>query len=85
MGTDNFMRYLWATSFIMVAVGFVLIGAGVLGLLAPIALLLGLLSLWSGIVKLIVLRIWQRTLNAAVEEGPPAPPVRFPLRLGRRA
>jgi hypothetical protein len=85
MGTDNFMRYLWATSFIMVAVGFVLIGAGVLGLLAPIALVLGLLSLWSGIVKLIVLRIWQRTLNAAVEEGPPAPPVRFPLRLGRRA
>jgi uncharacterized membrane protein YphA (DoxX/SURF4 family) len=85
MGTDNFMRYLWATSFIMVAVGFVLFGAGVLGLLAPIALVLGLLSLWSGIVKLIVLRIWQRTLKAAVEEGPPAPPVRFPLRLGRRA
>ncbi len=85
MGTDNFMRYLWATSFIMVAVGLVLVVAGIIGALAPIALVLGLLSLWSGIVKLIVLRIWQRTLNAAVEEGPPSPPVRLPLRLGRRA
>lgn len=85
MGTDTFMRYLWATSIIMVAVGLILIVAGLLGTLSPIALVLGLLSLWSGVVKLIVLRIWQRTLNAAVEDGPPSPPVRFPLRLGRRA
>ncbi len=79
------MRYLWATSAIMVVVGLVLIIAGVSGALSQIALVLGLLSLWSGIMKLIVLRIWQRSLNAAVEEAPPAPPVRFPLRLGRRA
>jgi hypothetical protein len=85
MGIDKFMRYLWATSTIMVAVGVVLIVAGIVGALSPIALVLGLLSLWSGIVKLIVLRVWQRTLNAAVEEGPPSSPVRFPLRLGRRA
>jgi hypothetical protein len=38
-------------------------GSGTAGF-GPIALVCGILMLWSGIVKVIVLRIWQTTLSS---------------------
>jgi hypothetical protein len=43
----------------------VLIAASVVAGLGPIAMVCGVLLLWSGVVKAIVLRIWRITLNAA--------------------
>lgn len=40
-----------------------LIAGGVTAGLGPIAFVCGVLMLWSGIVKAIVLRIWRATLN----------------------
>jgi hypothetical protein len=45
------------------AVGALIAGGAVAGL-GPIALVCGVLLLWSGIVKAIVLRIWHTTLSA---------------------
>lgn len=59
------MRYLWFISILMVALGIILAAIGAAGLLEPIALLFGILLLWSGVVKLIVLRIWRSSLNSA--------------------
>ena len=42
--------------------GLVLIVGGVAAGLGPIALVCGVLMLWSGIVKAIVLRIWRTSL-----------------------
>lgn len=76
------MRYLWITSIAMTAGGAAFAAGGLLGLLEPIAVVFGLLLLWSGIVKLIVLRIWQKSLRApAAPSAPPAESAR-PL-LGR--
>lgn len=79
------MRYLWITSFVMVVCGLALIGGKLIGVLEPIALVLGLLTLWSGIVKIVVLRIWRRSLNAAVVEAPPTPPARLRSLFGRQS
>ena len=57
------MRYLWISSFVMVAAGLACILARFLGLLDPIATILGAMLVWSGIVKLIVLRVWRTSLN----------------------
>jgi hypothetical protein len=40
-----------------------IVGGGTAGL-GPIALVCGVLMLWSGIVKAIVLRIWHTTLSS---------------------
>ncbi len=79
------MRYLWITSYVMVGCGIALIGGRAVGMLDPIALVLGLLALWSGIVKLVVLRIWQKSLNAAVVETPQPPPARLKSLFGRQS
>jgi hypothetical protein len=47
----------------MVLAGFALIVGGVVAGLGPVALVCGVLLLWSGIVKIIVLRIWRGTLS----------------------
>jgi hypothetical protein len=57
------MRYLWISSFVMVAAGLACILARFLGLLDPIATILGAMLVWSGIVKLIVLRVWRTSLH----------------------
>jgi hypothetical protein len=56
------LRYLWFTSGIMIVAGVVLIVAARFLGLGPVSLVCGLLLVWSGIVKIIVLRIWQKTL-----------------------
>jgi hypothetical protein len=43
----------------------VLISGSVAAGLGPIAMVCGVLLLWSGVVKAIVLRIWRTTLNSA--------------------
>lgn len=48
----------------MVGGGAALVMASIVASLGPIPLVAGALLLWSGIVKLIVLRIWQKTLPA---------------------
>jgi len=57
------MRYLWIVSFAMIAVGIALTVGMISGLLGSIALICGVLLLWSGIVKVIVLRIWRSSLT----------------------
>lgn len=57
------MRYLWFSSVFMVVAGVACILARFLGLLEPIAMILGAMLVWSGIVKLIVLRFWRTSLH----------------------
>jgi hypothetical protein len=47
-----------------VLAGVVLITGSVAAGLGPIAMVCGVLMLWSGIVKVVVLRIWHGTLNS---------------------
>ena len=71
------MKKLWMVTVVMVVCGAVLaLGGGVLGL-GPVALVGGVLMFWSGLVKVIVLRVWRNTL-------PPAP-LPEPARAGVRA
>ena len=67
------MRHLWKTTFAMVGGGAALIAASLAGGLGPIPLVSGVLLLWSGIVKVIVLRIWHHTLTPAEPPEEPAP------------
>ena len=65
------MRYLWITSVIMIVASLVLIAGTWIGIFHPVAMVCGILLLWSGIVKIIVLRIWRTTLKApGVPTGP---------------
>lgn len=64
------MRYLWFTSLAMVSAGVFLIAAYLTGIIEVVALIAGVLLLWSGIVKVIVLRIWRSSLTMpGVAEG----------------
>ena len=56
------VRYLWFTSTAMIIAGVSLVAAAFFAGQGPIALVCGLLLLWSGVVKVVVLRIWQKTL-----------------------
>jgi hypothetical protein len=47
-----------------VLAGVVLITGSVAAGLGPIAMVCGVLMLWSGIVKVVVLRIWHGTLSS---------------------
>ena len=58
------MRYLWVIAVAMVIVGLSLLGISVILGSGPIGGIAGTLLLWSGVVKVIVLKIWQTTLNA---------------------
>lgn len=62
------MRYLWISTSVILIAGAVLTVGGLIGALEAIAPVLGLLLLWTGIVKIVVLRIWQRRLS----QPPPA-------------
>ena len=52
-----------------VVVGVTLVAGSVVAGLGPIAMVCGVLLLWSGVVKAIVLRIWRTTLNSASAPG----------------
>ena len=53
----------------MVLAGIALIVGGVGTGLGPVALVCGVLLLWSGIIKIIVLRIWRETLRHHPSSG----------------
>jgi hypothetical protein len=57
------MRYLWISSTFMVVAGIACILARFLGLLDPIATILGAMLVVSGLIKLIMLRIWRTSLH----------------------
>lgn len=59
------VKKLWLVTNVMVACGVVLTLGGTLLGLGPIALVCGVLLIWSGIVKVVVLRVWRATLSAA--------------------
>jgi threonine dehydrogenase-like Zn-dependent dehydrogenase len=59
------VRYLWIIAAVMVIAGVALIGTGALLGAGPIGVIAGVLLLWSGVIKVIVLRIWQKTLTLA--------------------
>jgi hypothetical protein len=56
------VRYLWISSFTILVAGIAVLAGGLIGLLEPIAVVLGLLRFWTGIVKIVVLRIWRRSI-----------------------
>lgn len=64
------MKKLWFVTNVMVACGVVLALAGATLGLGPVALVCGVLLIWSGVVKVIVLRVWRATLAGS---GPPEP------------
>jgi hypothetical protein len=68
------MRYLWIIAGIMIVLGLLLALGSVTAGIGPIALVCGVLLVWSGIVKVIVLRVWQKTLHAPTQtrQGPAA-------------
>ena len=53
----------------MVLAGIALVLGGIGTGLGPVALVSGVLLLWSGIVKIIVLRIWRGTLRHHPSSG----------------
>ena len=63
-GTIRHARYFWIITAAFVVAGMVLISGSVAAGFGPIAMVCGVLLLWSGVVKAIVLRIWRTTLNA---------------------
>lgn len=63
------MRFLWIISAVMVAAGVLLVVAALVGGASPLALVGGVLLLWSGVVKVIVLRIWKSTLSLPSTSG----------------
>ena len=71
------VKYLWLVTNIMVVCGLALaLGAIPLGL-GPVALVCGVLLIWSGVVKVIVLRVWRATL--------PRAPLGEPSRVDKRS
>ena len=64
------MRYLWISSAFMVVAGVACILARQVGLLDPIATILGAMLILSGVVKLIVLKVWRTSLHRpGIQEG----------------
>lgn len=59
------VKGLWIITFVMVGFGALLVLGSVLAGLGPVALVGGVLLVWSGIVKVVVLRIWRATLPSA--------------------
>lgn len=71
------MKKLWVVTVAMVVAGFMLVlGSAVAGL-GPVGMVCGVLLIWSGIVKGIVLRVWRAIL--------PAAPLPEPTRASMRA
>ena len=61
-GAINVAKVFWIVTAAMVLVGIALVLGGFAVGMGPIAIVCGVLLLWSGIVKVIVLRIWRATL-----------------------
>ena len=61
----KFATLFWIVSTMMVLVGITLVVGGLALGMGPVAFVCGVLLLWSGIVKIIVLRIWRATLPPA--------------------
>lgn len=57
------MRFFWIIAAAFMVAGFGLVAGSVAIGLGPIAFVAGVLLLWTGIVKAIVLRIWRATLS----------------------
>ncbi|MFT4039779.1 MAG: hypothetical protein QM692_16485 [Thermomicrobiales bacterium] len=57
------MRYLWFSSGAMVLAGVISILGRLAGLFDPVALILGAMLIVSGVIKLIVLRVWKTSLH----------------------
>jgi hypothetical protein len=68
------MNFLRSATLAMVGAGAALILLSLTAGLGPVPLLAGILLLWSGVVKLIVLRIWRHTLSAPSPPRPSADP-----------
>jgi hypothetical protein len=77
------MRYLWLISGVIVVGGLALIVAGLTAGVGPVGLIAGVLMVWSGIVKVIVLRIWRSTL-ASQSSSRRAPELLGTAATGRR-
>ena len=59
------MKKLWVVTVAMMVAGLMLVlGSAVAGL-GPVGMVCGVLLIWSGIVKAVVLRVWRATLPAA--------------------
>ena len=78
--TTGFVKYLWMTSVAMTIGGVAIVMAGMLSAISPVAFVAGVLLFWSGLVKMVVLRIWRSTLAS-----PPEPPDARPSATPRRA
>jgi hypothetical protein len=63
------VKHLWLTAGAMTFGGAILALAGLLTALSPVAFVAGVLLFWSGLIKIVVLRIWRSTLAS-----PPIPP-----------
>jgi hypothetical protein len=63
------VKHLWLTAGAMTFGGAILALAGLLTALSPVAFVAGVLLFWSGLIKIVVLRIWRSTLAS-----PPVPP-----------
>ena len=74
------MKGLWIITFFMVGIGAVLVFGSMVAGLGPIALIGGILLVWSGMVKVVVLRIWRATLPTA----PLPEPTRATMRISPR-
>lgn len=72
--TTGFVKYLWFTSAAMTVGGVVLFLASLSAAVSPIAAVAGVLLFWSGLIKIVVLRIWRTTLASP----PIAPDRRLP-------
>lgn len=57
------MKYLWISSGVMVIAGVVSILGRLVGLFDPVAFILGAMLIVSGVIKLIVLRVWTTSLH----------------------
>jgi hypothetical protein len=71
------MRYLWWISGAMFIGGVMLAVAGAVAGMGPIALLAGVLLAWSAVVKIIVLRIWQKVFQPVPATPRPAPAIEW--------
>ncbi len=79
------MRLFWTITVALVVGGMVLIaGSGAAGL-GPIALVCGVLMVWSGIVKAIMLRIWHTTLSADSAPNRTRPDIDSGTAIGQRS
>ncbi len=70
------MRQLWLITAVMVVVGIALVLVSLFADLGPVFLIGGILLVWSGIVKVVVLRVWRTVLSS--------PPLPEPMRSGEK-